>query len=79
MASRRARSLAALVQGGNVGPETMPQLHDDVAQVTRDYPRLSLHELLPEMSELQEVIYTPLEGRQRPHETAHQECIGLRS
>ncbi|MFD9947158.1 hypothetical protein ACFWYW_23730 [Nonomuraea sp. NPDC059023] len=70
MAARRARRFATLVQGGNVGPETLPQLRDDVARVARDYPRTPLNELLPEMSELQEVIYTLLEGRQRPDETA---------
>ncbi|MFE0076383.1 hypothetical protein ACFWYW_46685 [Nonomuraea sp. NPDC059023] len=53
-----------------MGPETLPQLLDDVSRVAQHYPRVPLVELLPELSELQDMTHTLLEGRQPPGETS---------
>ncbi|MFD9947655.1 hypothetical protein [Nonomuraea sp. NPDC059022] len=69
VAARRARRFITL-QSSNVGPETLPQLLDDVSRVAQHYPRVPLVELLPELSELQDMTHTLLEGRQPPGETS---------
>lgn len=69
MAARRAMRFAATVEGSNVGPETLYQLRDDVSRLARAYPQQALPALLGDLTELQDVTFRALEGRQRPAET----------
>jgi hypothetical protein len=70
MAARKALRFAVTVEGSNVGPETLDQLHDEVARLAHAYPQQPLPVLLGDLIELQDVAFRLLEGRQRPAESA---------
>ncbi|GIH69144.1 hypothetical protein Mth01_13970 [Sphaerimonospora thailandensis] len=70
MAARRALRFAVMVEGSNVGPETLDQLHDEVARLALAYQQQPLPILLGELIDLQDVSFRLIEGRQRPAETA---------
>jgi hypothetical protein len=70
MAARRALRFAALVEGSNIGPETLDQLRAEVVRLARAYPQQPLPTLLGDLMDLQDVAFRLLEGRQRPAETA---------
>ncbi|WP_344907086.1 hypothetical protein [Actinomadura meridiana] len=70
MAARRAMRFGTNAEGGNIGPEGIDQLRDDVARLARAYPQRPLPELLGDLTELQDVTFGLLEGQQRPRHTA---------
>lgn len=70
MAARRAVKFGTTVEGSNIGPEGVDQLRDDVARLASAYPQQPLPELLGELTELQDVTFGLLEGRQRQRHTA---------
>lgn len=69
MAARRAMRFAVTVEGSNVGPETLDQLRDEVSRLAGAYPQQPLPALLGDLTDLQDVAFRVLEGRQRPAET----------
>ncbi|WP_412539639.1 hypothetical protein R8Z50_27895 [Longispora sp. K20-0274] len=67
MAARRALRFTALADGSSVDPETVAQLHDEVARLAAAYPRLPLSEILGDLVEIQDVMFQLLDqGRVRP-------------
>lgn len=70
MAAQKALRFAVLVEGTNVGPETLAQLRDEVARLALAYPLQPLPILLGDLTDLQDIAFRLLEGRQRPAETA---------
>ncbi|WP_143020440.1 XRE family transcriptional regulator [Sinosporangium album] len=70
MAARRAMRFAVMVEGSNIGPETLDQLRDEVGRLATAYQQQPLPSLLGDLIDVQEVAFRLLEGRQRPSETA---------
>lgn len=70
MIARRALRFATGVEGSNVGPETLEQLHAEVTHIARLYPVRPLGCLMGSLAELQDVVFRLLDGRQRPAERA---------
>ncbi|OEJ29629.1 transcriptional regulator [Streptomyces agglomeratus] len=68
MAARRAKAFALTANQGNLTREVMEQIHDDVRQLATDYPQRPLSELLGDLVQTQETLYTLLENRQRPEQ-----------
>jgi hypothetical protein len=69
MAARRAFQFAAGAEGSNVGPETMSEIHQEVARLAAAYPQQSLAQLLGDLVQVQDVTFRLLEGRQPPAQT----------
>jgi hypothetical protein len=67
MAAQRARKFTALNQG-SVSADTMEQVMEDLSRLTIDYQVKPLSELLGDLVDLQDTIFTLLEQRQRPNE-----------
>lgn len=68
-AARRAFRFTAGAEGGNVGPETLDQLRDEVIRLARAYPQQPVMTLLGDLVEVQDVTFRLLDGRQRPDQT----------
>ncbi len=68
-AARKALRFSATVEGSNVGPETLEQLHDEVARLARAYLVQPIPTLVGDLAEVQDVAFRLLEGRQRPADT----------
>lgn len=66
LAARRAKSFALTANQGNLTAEAMDQIHDDVRQLATDYPQRPLSEMLADLVQTQETLYSVLENRQRP-------------
>lgn len=69
MAAQRALRFGSIAEGGNVGPETIQQLFEEVERLCSLYPRVPLSQILGDLVEAQNVVFTLLEGRQRPNQT----------
>ncbi|MBG0818958.1 hypothetical protein HS045_33020 [Planomonospora sp. ID82291] len=70
MAARRALRFTVGAEGSNIGPETLDQLRAEVSRLALAYPQQPLPTLLGDLTDLQDVAFRLLEGRQRPAETA---------
>ncbi len=70
LASRRAFQFSALAEGSNVGPETLAEFEAEVRRLAATYPQRPIGTLLGELTQLQDVGFRLLEGRQRPPQTA---------
>jgi transcriptional regulator with XRE-family HTH domain len=66
LAARRAFRFASMVEGSNVGPETLAELESEVRRLACGYPQRPVGPLVPELTQLQDVGFHLLEGRQRP-------------
>ena len=66
MAARRARDWITAVEATNAGPETLSQLRDELAVLAQSYPREPLPTLLPDLVEVQNVVFRLLDGRHSP-------------
>ncbi|MDQ3154556.1 MAG: helix-turn-helix domain-containing protein [Actinomycetota bacterium] len=66
MSTGRALRFAATAEGGNIGPQTLEQLYDEVRRLVRAYPQQPVPLLLGELVEAQGVTFRLLEGRRQP-------------
>ncbi|MEU9282742.1 hypothetical protein [Streptomyces sp. NPDC048341] len=66
VAAQRARRFALTTGQTDLTPEAMDQVHADVQRLAMEYPQRPLSELLPDMIEAQDTIYTLLERQRRP-------------
>ncbi|WP_237519233.1 hypothetical protein [Streptomyces sp. HUCO-GS316] len=67
MAVRRARQYVLHTDRDRLGENTLPLLHDQVAQLVTDYPRVPLSELWDSLLDVQDQIICNLEtGKHRP-------------
>ncbi|MEU9247852.1 hypothetical protein [Streptomyces sp. NPDC048385] len=66
VAAQRARRFALTTGQTDLTPEAMEQVHADVRRLAMEYPQRPLSELLPDMIEAQDTIYTLLERQRRP-------------
>lgn len=66
MATRRAAQFATFAEIGNVGPEAIAQLRDDVAHLANAYIHDPLASIMGDLIAEQEAIFRLLEGRQKP-------------
>ncbi|WP_235485479.1 hypothetical protein [Streptomyces roseoverticillatus] len=68
LAARRAKAFALTANQGNLTGEVMEQIHEDIRQLATDYPQRPLSELLGDLVQTQETLYTLLDSRQRPEQ-----------
>ncbi len=66
-AAQRARRFAHLAGQSSLGSEVVDHLIEDVHDIAQAYPQRPLSELLGDLMEIQETVFTALEGRQPPH------------
>jgi transcriptional regulator with XRE-family HTH domain len=64
--ARRAFRFASMVEGSNIGPETLAELEAEVRRLAFGYPRQPIGPLVRELTQLQDIGFRLLEGRQRP-------------
>jgi hypothetical protein len=67
MAAQRARRFSLLTAEGGTTSEVVDQLSDDVQRLTLAYPQRPLSELLGDLVETQDTLFTLLERRQAPN------------
>lgn len=75
-AAQRALKFGSIAEGGNVGSETVQQLFEEAERLCSLYPRVALSRLLDDLIEAQNVVFTLLEGRQRPSQTRDLYLLG---
>lgn len=69
MAARRALRFLASAEGNILGPQTLAELHSEVARLAAAYPREPLASLLGDLADTQDFVFRVLEGRRgRPTE-----------
>jgi transcriptional regulator with XRE-family HTH domain len=68
--SRRAFQFSALAEGSNIGPETLAEMEAEVRRLALWYPQQPIGPMLAELTQIQDVGFRLLEGRQRPPQTA---------
>lgn len=66
MAAQRARRFAVTAGQDGVSAEVVDQLHDDVQRLATAYPQQPLREILGDLVEAQDALFSLLERRQRP-------------
>lgn len=66
MAARRAFHFAAGAEGSNVGPETLAEIQEEVRRLAGAYPQKPLSALLSDLTQMQDITFRLLEGRQPP-------------
>ena len=66
MAEERARRFSQAFGSSGLSDETLEQAYDDVAQLTFDYQRRPITDLVGNLSRTQEAVFSLLEERQRP-------------
>ncbi|MFI0454153.1 hypothetical protein [Actinomadura sp. 6N118] len=71
MAAQRARQFA--LSTGQVGltAEALDQIHQDVHELALAYPQRPLSEILGDLVNVQDIMFTLLEQRQRPQQASH--------
>ena len=65
-AARRAFRFSSMVEGSNIGPETLAELESEVRRLAIGYPQQPIGPLVGELTQLQDIGFRLLEGRQRP-------------
>ncbi|UFQ15988.1 MULTISPECIES: hypothetical protein [Streptomyces] len=67
MAASRALRYAVMAETNSIGPETFDHLRDEVTRIGAAYPRVALHEILSDLTEVHDLIFRLLEsGRATP-------------
>ena len=69
MATRRAARFTTFAESQNIGPETVDQLRDHIAELARASIRDPLNTMVGDLVATQDTIFTLLEGKQRPVQT----------
>ncbi|MGH3655550.1 MAG: hypothetical protein ACRDUA_02730, partial [Micromonosporaceae bacterium] len=68
MAAQRAKRFALHAGEAGVSGDVIEQFRDDVRRLAAAYPKRPLHEILGDLVELQDAVFTLLERKQRPHQ-----------
>lgn len=76
MAAQRARKFALLAGQSTTGADLIDQLHDDVHRLALAYPQQPLAEILGDLVDTQDSIFTLLEQRQRPQQARQLYFLG---
>jgi hypothetical protein len=67
MAASRALRYAVMAETNSIGPETFDHIRDEVTRIGAAYPRVALHEILSDLTEVHELVFRLLEsGRATP-------------
>ncbi|QEV22315.1 XRE family transcriptional regulator [Streptomyces alboniger] len=67
MAASRALRYAVMAETNSIGPETFGHIRDEVTRIGAAYPRVALHEILADLTEVHDLIFRLLEsGRATP-------------
>ncbi|MEU1015852.1 hypothetical protein ABZ383_23370 [Streptomyces sp. NPDC005900] len=67
MAANRALRYAVMAETSAIGPETFAHIRDEVTRIGAAYPRVALHEILSDLTEVHDLIFRLLEsGRATP-------------
>ena len=69
MSARRAARFTTYAETSNTGAEAIEQLRHDVVGVANGYLRQPLTAIMGDLIELQDVVFTLLEGKQKPAQT----------
>jgi transcriptional regulator with XRE-family HTH domain len=65
-AARRAFTFSASVEGSNIGPETLAEIESEVRRLAYHYPQYAVAPVVAELTQIQQVGFRLLAGRQRP-------------
>jgi hypothetical protein len=76
MATRRALQFSASADNSNVGGQSLEMLRGEVGRLAVAYPQQPLPTIIGDIVTLQDMIFSLLEGRQRPRETRDLYVIG---
>lgn len=76
MAARRAMRFSATAGSSNVGGESLEQLWAETGRLAVAYPQQPLSVIAGDIVSLQDIVFTLLEGRQRPSESRDLYVIG---
>lgn len=67
MAASRALRYAVIAESNSIGPETFDHIREEVTRIGAAYPRVALHEILSDLTEVHDLIFRLLEsGRATP-------------
>jgi tetratricopeptide (TPR) repeat protein len=69
MSARRSARFTTYAETSNTGAEAIEQLRHDVVGVANSYLRQPLTAIMGDLIELQDVVFTLLEGKQKPVQT----------
>lgn len=69
MSARRAARFTSYAEASNIGAEAIEQLRHDVVGIANSYLRQPLTAIMGDLTELQDVVFTLLEGKQKPAQT----------
>jgi hypothetical protein len=69
MSLRRVRDILPLVEGTNVGTDTLGLIRDEVRRLARAMPTEPVPLIFPDLAGLQDVLFRLLEGRQPPQQS----------
>lgn len=76
MAARRAMRFSATAGSSNIGGESLDQLWAETGRLAVAYPQQPLSVITGDIVSLQDIVFTLLEGRQRPAESRDLYVIG---
>lgn len=76
MAARRAMRFSATAGSSNIGGESLEQLWAETSRLAVAYPQQPLSVITGDIVSLQDIVFTLLEGRQRPAESRDLYVIG---
>lgn len=76
MAARRAMRFSATAGSSNIGGESLEQLWAETSRLAVAYPQQPLSVITGDIVALQDIVFTLLEGRQRPSESRDLYVIG---
>jgi hypothetical protein len=76
MAARRAMRFSAAASSSNIGGESLEQLWAETSRLAIAYPQQPLSVITGDIVSLQDIVFSLLEGRQRPSESRDLYVIG---
>jgi hypothetical protein len=76
MAARRAMRFSATAGSSNIGGESLEQLWAETSRLAVAYPQQPLSVITGDIVSLQDIVFSLLEGRQRPSESRDLYVIG---
>jgi len=76
MAARRAMRFSASAGSSNIGGESLEQLWAETSRLAIAYPQQPLSAITGDIVSLQDIVFSLLEGRQRPRESRDLYVIG---
>jgi hypothetical protein len=76
MAAQRAKKFTMLAGQAGTTAEVIDQIREDVRRLAQEYPQRPLGDLLGELAEIQDVVFSLLEQRQRPTQARELSFLG---